>query len=724
MGNTLKTLVLAMLCLGLRVEAQPWIATAGDSIMEGYPNHLTWVCSGSDSGTENCDLPFMVSTNVYGGIKHTNFGCQSQTWNYGNVTVLPYIVALKPKWSYWHFGVNDAALGWSWADVLTNIVHIKAQLDTFGGLMIVDDIFPDSNASDALALQIRQWNTNYDVWAATNGVVRTHTHDAMGQNRVSTGFKDDLLTAFDSGDHIHINSLGYSNWLPYISAAVSNLNLSAWFVDNSLATANGGQTWSNAWTSLGAIDWTQVRPGDTINVSGGTTSQSYPETFTIGKSGTAGNPITVSFGPDGASHTGTVVLQEASTRYTGILVGPYNWITINGNYGSAITGNTSYGLRIENVNATGAQDGVAVKSTDGPHDITVAHVEIYGTNNVSFNTTTNDTTGGIMFNSGCSNMVFGWNWVHGPYYAGNDTKKYGATGIQCWAGYIGPSNYTSIQIFSNKVENLWHDGIRSSYNASLFNNDVRFCNGSGHSDSLLIQSASFAKLYNNFVLSSDQLIYLDNLNAYAMSNVWVFNNVLYGSNCAAVVNIDPEVGSWDTFYFLNNTVVGSSGAYCFRGNGRGANAVTNLRLENNLWINGSGELAVSFSADNTFEDASALDYNLYQLASGNIAKWTDGAAKNLAQLQALNPAREAHGAYGSPAFGNPSAFDYRLSSGDTMAIGKGVNLSAFFSTDKDGNTRTVPWDIGAYLGPSPAPPASGGTATVGTMRAQNTFVGH
>jgi hypothetical protein len=33
---------------------------------------------------------------------------------------------------------------------------------------------------------------------------------------------------------------------------------------------------------------------------------------------------------------------------------------------------------------------------------------------------------------------------------------------------------------------------------------------------------------------------------------------------------------------------------------------------------------------------------------------------------------------------------------DTSAIDKGTSLSTYFTTDKDGKTRTGTWDIGAY----------------------------
>jgi hypothetical protein len=53
--------------------------------------------------------------------------------------------------------------------------------------------------------------------------------------------------------------------------------------------------------------------------------------------------------------------------------------------------------------------------------------------------------------------------------------------------------------------------------------------------------------------------------------------------------------------------------------------------------------------------------------------------------------------------------DYHLTKG-SPAAGKGLDLSKYFTVDMEGNTRTVPWDIGAYAlngnapAPTPTPP--------------------
>lgn len=64
---------------------------------------------------------------------------------------------------------------------------------------------------------------------------------------------------------------------------------------------------------------------------------------------------------------------------------------------------------------------------------------------------------------------------------------------------------------------------------------------------------------------------------------------------------------------------------------------------------------------------------------------------------------------GDPKFVNLAGLDFHIQSGSVL-IGKGVDLSSLFTIDKDGNTRSGTWDIGAYeFGSSTG---TGGTITV------------
>ena len=57
--------------------------------------------------------------------------------------------------------------------------------------------------------------------------------------------------------------------------------------------------------------------------------------------------------------------------------------------------------------------------------------------------------------------------------------------------------------------------------------------------------------------------------------------------------------------------------------------------------------------------------------------------------------------------------NYVPTSGDTVARGKGINLSKYFKTDMNGNPRpsALPWTIGAFEGPGTGTPSSAPTST-------------
>ena len=81
------------------------------------------------------------------------------------------------------------------------------------------------------------------------------------------------------------------------------------YVDKNANGSNSGSSWTNAWESFSAINWGSVNPGDVIYISGGVDSTVYYERLVIGKSGTAGNYITIR-NSYSAGHNGRVVIAD------------------------------------------------------------------------------------------------------------------------------------------------------------------------------------------------------------------------------------------------------------------------------------------------------------------------------------------------------------------------------------------------------------------------------
>jgi len=116
------------------------------------------------------------------------------------------------------------------------------------------------------------------------------------------------------------------SWTSFILA-------SNYYVDKNANGNNNGTSWLNAWQSFSAIIWNSIQPGDKVYISGGTDSTIYYEQLSVGKSGTAANPITIiagKYSPSPSGHKGRVIIDGGGTRSQSIYVQNINYITLKG----------------------------------------------------------------------------------------------------------------------------------------------------------------------------------------------------------------------------------------------------------------------------------------------------------------------------------------------------------------------------------------------------------
>lgn len=147
-----------------------------------------------------------------------------------------------------------------------------------------------------------------------------------------------------------------------------------------------------------------------------------------------------------------------------------------------------------------------------------------------------------------------------------------------------------------------------------------------------------------------------------------------------------------------------------------------IRVENNLvYNNKSGVWAdfnavnVKFSNNSIYQNTGALDpysciYDGANGVSGTIAINNICYLNDRGIVNASGSLTQNNNVTANPLFVNPGSGDFRLSAGST-AIGTGANLSAQFTTDYNGTTRTVPYDVGALAFSSAIAPTC--PATVG-----------
>jgi hypothetical protein len=155
-----------------------------------------------------------------------------------------------------------------------------------------------------------------------------------------------------------VSSVLFPAFIPHVAFGAS------WYVDNTVSGgSHNGTSWSNAWSSFATVNWSGIRAGDTVYISGGSSSKTYTELWSVGASGVSGNPITITVDALNPSHNGTVILDYSACGNNCTAIG----ITLNHNY-LVFTGNvngTSH-IQINNLrNTTSSRSTAGLYRTDG-----------------------------------------------------------------------------------------------------------------------------------------------------------------------------------------------------------------------------------------------------------------------------------------------------------------------------------------------------------------------
>ena len=101
------------------------------------------------------------------------------------------------------------------------------------------------------------------------------------------------------------------------------------YVDKDANGSNNGGSWTDAWESFADINWGSVGAGDTIYISGGSSSKTYSETLWVGADGASGNPLVITPGTD-PGHDGDVVLDGLNSLSHGIDIVNDDWVVVRG----------------------------------------------------------------------------------------------------------------------------------------------------------------------------------------------------------------------------------------------------------------------------------------------------------------------------------------------------------------------------------------------------------
>ena len=468
--------------------------------------------------------------------------------------------------------------------------------------------------------------------------------------------------------------------------------------DGSAPTEAEEEDGAGAWQGFANVQWSadagDVGPGDTLYLVAGET---YAENLAVGIDGTNSTTrVTIS-----VYDTGTATIDCEDATRNGITVSARDYITIDGVTGNAIDGDETYGLQIVNIKP--GYSGIGGSSVG--NDIIITRVEMSG----SETTGGNDNTGGVSLMGGVgSTREVSYCWIHGPTAAnGDDSLRWYAAGVVIWSVEDG-TTYTKTKIHHNLGEGFRTDGIKTNFNCSIYNNEVRYIGASvpGHCDTLNVQSGTYAKVYNNYIHHlQGSGIYMTNVSSeYVAGPYWIYNNVVgvrdSTRGCIILQGTNEEI---DDVRIFNNTFYEAD----FRPIGlEGAHNCTNVYIKNNIigrQYTGTYALVQAYYAGGStcmeWADNDAYDYNMYSVNGQiypDIATVCPGGNATLAELQALSPAREANGFDADATFVDAGGGNFHLTSG-SRGVDEGVDLSAWgVTTDKDGVDRGSTWCMGAY----------------------------
>jgi hypothetical protein len=561
----------------------------------------------------------------------------------------------------------------------------------------------DNNPNEALilfdkdSLNETSWSLQYStnaggnwysvpvVW--TEGTRYTVTHSGLAPGV----FYSYRLAAVNAN-----GSSSYATW-SFTPPANPPPGNTVWYVDGSAAGNSDGASWANAWTSLGAINWSALKPGHTVYVSGGV----YTNCLVTFANGAYGNPIVIKTATN-APHNGRVVIY-------GQIAWKSSYVTIDGalddSYAPAQAEDVPNNINLEVIARGDASSGVFPYVCVGAVG---TWMEIHNAGNPLSGEGEGDgltVTPGYL---GPTNSVFAYLWIHDNY--GSIITESRA------AGFFGYAGVTFHHILGENCHNNFLMG-EGSY-------DLHDCllrdwksPGVAHPDGIQ-GGISNVRMWNNRLqnsCSSGSMFYPDLSGDQA--NFAMVNNVFSGDqvNCQVSISSVPQTMTLSNMVIAGNTFYGLSTVnFNVVNNGTPNRFLKAWIVENNLFISGNNcsSAAGAFSTGGCMYNPSdvVFDHNII-CGPGKLMFYRT----NNSVLAGVNlfPNAEAFNSWSTsykynssatPVVFNVANNDFRLLGADTAARHAGADLSALaaqvpgITADLLGTPRPrgAPWDIGAY----------------------------
>jgi hypothetical protein len=506
--------------------------------------------------------------------------------------------------------------------------------------------------------------------------------------------------------------------------ATAPTNPGNWYVDvSATAGTKSGTSWQNAWTSLSAIDWSRVNPGDTVWLSGGI----YPDAIKITKSGTAQSPIRVKASQE-PGHNGFIIFQGGDIYADYIVFDGAK----NDTYGDTVVGNST-------LNVPKIKDNINIKSTHGiwfgsrnPIGIKMRWIEIVDDHVAGRDGININSSGHIYGNE------FAYLWIH----------SVGQDGIHIT--YNDKPTWNDVTVKFCLIEDVADDGLEVPGGMTVHNNIIRFSRfEAGHPDGMQ-SSNNYIRFFNNIVSDFGSSLILTQGQAPEggdYGHIHIFGNVFFKKDVLvsttelelkwypANSTYNRDSVNWTDWVIANNTFAYlNAGGISFTAR---PEMVKNINLSkvvavNNVMYNfkGMGTLSAPYPTRTTVNSTTGatytttwnwspsdfiFDHNIISTINPpvkfrfveNGTEYIEGKAvsyrgvfyQNAEELNAATPYK--HNSSATPSFVDAANFDFALKSDDTAARDKGQDLTYLgvpnLGTDLRGSSRGIngAWDIGA-----------------------------
>jgi len=472
-----------------------------------------------------------------------------------------------------------------------------------------------------------------------------------------------------------------------------------WYVDNAATGKNDGTSWANAWHSWGAIVWGSrgVSAGDTLLISGGTTSKTYNEKMWIGAGGTPNAWLTISSGRS-TGHNGQVIFDLKDTCDHAAEC-PANYIHVTGLVGT----NKNIVLKNTNTPATQQNRDFGIGIFCGGQSFHIWEgIQIQSCNNgISYNGANNIEIRYCSLSDIRGDCAMKFSGILGSASTGFDNYKIHDNVITLNADFVGG--------------NGGPDGMQTNGGMNFYNNIVRSMNGvispGQHPDGIQF-FGNYVKVHGNYFAN-----FLNSGCKYEPLSPTTFSEEVYCYDNIFTVD--------DAAFFAKK---GNNGKGCEFGSNQEMDSSKNIVIANNIFIDLVG-LAINGKMTSTsgnpysFIVENNIIYNCARLTTGTNYSSAVGLSKATIDynLQCagphgfvgivmdsigndkFSPFTQLHPRKGVPSFVSYTeqgglSNDLHLAQNDNAAAGMGITLSQYFTIDKDNRLRTGVWDLGPYKG--------------------------